>query len=703
MVTPTAAKSESLNEIFVRRANKVVLTAPASDRPADPIYLISFVKNLESLGYVASQELIDACAPLNLEQLVAVNEDILKAISRARGAHQLFQPLYPDFPRQVMDMNEARLRFNALLHYLTDGLFRPNTKKQARPPLNEDSKLTVLNLGTQDEFNKIFTRLASSNTSISEQDKADVSWFVERYKDDIVRLLPAVMPNKEVNAFVCARLLEHTNETKKLVPDLCKTATDILRVAVALSGGDVSLAEPTKFRQFKRPERKLLLQTLDARQGITEDMLRWQGRWIRLGERLHPGEFKKRYPNAAQAFDTIRNDLPCETFNVKIESALQTKNIAEILDLVKSRPGDFARKLDHIVRLDGDAAPVVLETFSEVATKVSTPVLLQVRQHFLGRKTHQEIRVFLPKGEVAKAQAIANTLPELPADICDRITAICDKTLSARFAKLPPLGKCYLDPELKNFLVPFSQRSASRSLRTAARGSRLKLPDSDTIRFFLWWKNGRCRTDIDLSAVMFDKDFCFITAVTYYNLKDFGGHHSGDIVDAPHGASEFIDISRKICLERGVRFIVMSVNSYTAQAFCELPECFAGWMGRSKPDSGEVYEPRTVQDKLDLSGKTQISIPAVFDLETGQVIWADMALTKWPYWYNTVAANLWGIQLTLKSMLELNKPNLYDLLKLHIEARGQLVDDENLAETVFSVTAGTPFDLSKIAGEFLQG
>jgi hypothetical protein len=32
--------------------------------------------------------------------------------------------------------------------------------------------------------------------------------------------------------------------------------------------------------------------------------------------------------------------------------------------------------------------------------------------------------------------------------------------------------------------------------------------------------------------------------LAYYNLKNFGAHHSGDIVDAPKGAAEFIDIAR---------------------------------------------------------------------------------------------------------------------------------------------------------------
>lgn len=702
MVIETKSEIKSANEIFVRRMQKMLVKPSASGVPAGKPYVASFARNLESVGCEPSQELIEACSALTLNDLTALNNDVLYALRKARGAHQQFKPMYPNFPRQVMNMSEGRLYFNALIHYLSGGRWFPESEALLRPPLEEGTRLQVINLGKIEEFEKIFTRLASSNTSLSQQDLDDLTWFVANYGDDIARLLPRSVPNREVRAVLCARLIEFTSSARDRVSVLCDTATDVLRLAVALSGGDVSLAEPVKFRQFKRSERRLLLESLESQNNLVEDMLRWEGRWIRLGERLHPGEFKKRYPRSAEAFNVLRNNLPATTFNRRLEAAFAGKDVPEILSLLKARPGDFARRLDHTLRLAGaDTSPVV-ELFSSVSERVSTPVLLQVMHHFAVRNLKADLRIFLPKGQIAKAQAVPNNLPELDQSVCDSVANVCSKTLRGRFAKLAPLGKSFVDPELKNFMVPFSQRSASKSLRTAARGSRLALPKADTLRFFIWWRNGRQRTDLDLSAVMFDKDFCYISAVTFYNLKNFGGHHSGDIVDAPNGASEFIDVSRARCMERGVRYIVMTINSYTAQPYCDLPECFAGWMGRVKPDSGEIYEPTTVQDKLDVSANAKIAVPAIFDLQEKQVIWADMSLTRWPFWFNTVAANLWGIQLTMRSLVELSKPNLYELLKLHAEARGELVANKKGADTVFSVDNGTPFDPAKIASEYLQ-
>ena len=214
---------------------------------------------------------------------------------------------------------------------------------------------------------------------------------------------------------------------------------------------------------------------------------------------------------------------------------------------------------------------------------------------------------------------------------------------------------CYLDLRLKNYLVPFSQRSASKSLRTLVRGSRVPLPDCTTLRLFVWWKNGRSRVDIDLSAAMYDADYKYIDTLAYYNLKNFGAHHSGDIVDAPKGAAEFIDIDLSCCMARRVRYVVMCLNSYTEQPYCDLPECFAGWMARQRPNSGEAFEPKTVVDKVDVASDTRFCLPAVFDLVSHEVIWADIALATNPRFANNVHNHLSGVSLMLRTITQLEE------------------------------------------------
>jgi hypothetical protein len=698
-VDTTTDNSEQVKTLLVRRVRKVLIK-PTADEPADEAVFAAFIENLNSVGYEPTPALADQCAKLSLKDFEKLHTWLMPALKELRG-HKPFNPMYPNFPRQVMDASKAALFLNAFRHYITSGRWLPSVQKKEREQLDERGNLLTLDICDENETEKIFKNLLSSNSSISQQDKDDLRSLVHHFDQRIFELVPDKIPNREVKSFFLGLILAKGEQATSLAKQLCNTATDVLRLAVAMSDGDVSLAAPCKFRSFKRGERRALLNLLEKQKNIQEDMLRWKERWKRLGERLHPSEMQKTHPTLALAFTVLRNDLPIARFNSKIEAALIEKDSDKIIELLRTRPGDFARRLDHVLRSNFTKQDQISSAFTEVAAAVSTPVLLQVMHHFQNRPKTGELRVFLPKSEVGKARVLPSRLPEISATTCDTIAAACQSSLLARFAKLPPLGKCYIEPALQKFAVPGSQRSAAKALRTIARGSRLPLPKADTLRFFIWWKNGNSRTDLDLSAALFKSDFSYIDVVSYYNLKNFGGHHSGDIVDAPSGASEFIDISKSRCRERDVRYIVMCVNSFTRQPYCDLPECFAGWMARKEPDSGEIYEPRTVFDRLDLAANSKIAMPAIFDIEANEMLWLDLSLKGVPHWSNNVANNLHNIQLLMKAFNERKWFNLYDLLQLHAKARGQIVEVESDAETVFSVANETPFHLDRIASEFL--
>ena len=655
-------------------------------------------KNLESLGFGLTEALATHLQTLPLDRLVTLYKSLVKDLRELVGAHREFRPLYPGFPEQVMSLSEAELYLNALLHYAVG--VRPPATGEPRPALTDQPPLRVIELGTREDFEQIFVQLLRSRTSLSAQDKQDITWFVAQYRDDIVRLLPDDVPMKENIAVVGAELIRHASAGKNWLDARMKTATDVLRLAVALSGGDVSLAEPVKFAKFRRAERKLLLGWVERTENPTEDMLRWKERWKRLGERLHPGEYAAEFPQSFAAFDVLRNDRHFETFNAQVERRLSSRDTAGALSVLIHRPGTLARRLDHLLRTSNEPAAVLAE-FAKVVDQVSTRVLLQMLAHFRHRAEPRTLRTFFPKGDVAKVYGTPDRLPRLSAETVETAVALLRRVLVERFSSRPRLGRCYLDPRLKDYLVPFSQRSASKALRTLVRGSRLPMPGTGVVRFFLWWKNGSSRTDIDLSAVLFGPDYRYIDALSYYNLKNFGGHHSGDIVAAPRGAAEFIDIDVNRTINAGVRFVVMALNSFTEQPYCDLPECFAGWMGRREANSGEVFEPRTVEDKVDLAANTRICIPAVFDLVQRQVLWADVALRSQPRW-NNVRNNLSGVSLLLRTLTTLDKMNLHELFSLHIEARGESVSDPGSADVVFAGDQGiTPFDLTRIAADFL--
>ena len=177
--------------------------------------------------------------------------------------------------------------------------------------------------------------------------------------------------------------------------------------------------------------------------------------------------------------------------------------------------------------------------------------------------------------------------------------------------------------------------------------------------------------------------------------------HSGDVRSAPKGASEYIDMSINNLIANDVKYVSFVINSFSEELFSELPECFAGFMSREDIKSGEVYEPKTVINKSDIASNSYQVIPMILDVENREMIWADLTVTKMSQ-INNVATNKSALLYNLKSIVNTEKPNLYDLILLNVLGRGEVVTDKEDADIVFSVDEGiTPYDTDIIIGEYL--
>ncbi|MBD8091158.1 TerD family protein [Pseudomonas fluorescens] len=687
-------------DLFLRRRSKVYI--PIGTGGATRAQVASAVREVAAFRCVLSEPLIEQIGTLSATELKRWLREIIGVLRRATGAHVHHRPFYPDFPEQVMTASEAQLYLNAVIHYLT--LWRLPPTEHARPAMLEGNFISrVIEPGSISEFESLLEPLVSSRTSLSEEETADVLWFIRKYKSDTFRLLPEAIPFREIRAQVGSALILHVAGDARVDAFLernVETATDVLRLAVALNRGDVSLTTAlTRFKAMKRSIRRVLLRLLNRIPNAAEDVMRHAERWKRLAEVLHPGDYADKYPRALAAITAARrNDAP-ESFGSRVETLLAQRHIATLTPLLQSRPGEFARRLDATLRRAAETESV-LDAFEAVATQVSSPLLLQLLAQVRAPRP-LPLRAFTPKGSFAKVYGIKDRRELLTPDVLERTARICEDALVKRFASLPPLGRCFIDPALREYRVPLAQRASSKSLRTLVRGSRLPMPDTRFIRLFLWWKNGLGRTDIDLSAAFFDAKFVFMETVAYYNLRGYGGYHSGDIVDAPDGASEFIDLDLDALVEKGIRYVVTSINSYTEQPYCDLPECFAGWMARADTASGEVFEPRSVFDRIDIASNTRICLPFVMDLQERRMIWADLGLTSSPWW-NNVENNLSGVSLMLRALVHTPRPDMETLFDLHVRARGERVTSPQKAQSVFAPDQGiTPFDTDLIRSQFL--
>src|ERR1700682_3459896 len=131
----------------------------------------------------------------------------------------------------------------------------------------------------------------------------------------------------------------------------------------------------------------------------------------------------------------------------------------------------------------------------------------------------------------------------------------------------------------------------------------------------------------------------------------------------------------------------------------QVPECFAGWMLRDKPQSGEVFEPKTVVDRLDITSPSRMVVPFIIDLQERRMIWVDSEVSGVQRWGSNVLNQKSKIVIVGKAFTKIKKPTLYDLFLLHGQGRGRLVKTPDKADTVFSVKTGSQFDFAKIGSD----
>ena len=710
-----------MNEILLRRKNKVIVER-GNKINSNNQYIVTIMKNVEALGYTFSKELFEVLQTLSKEELQKFYLELIPMLKKLVGADVVYKPMYPNFPDSVMEADYIELFINAIVHYWSGGTLYPNKEKNERLPLFDETKVKVIDLGCKEDLQNIFNNLCQSKNSISQTDKEDL----ERIFKNMQVTFPDEILLKENVALVGKLYLEnYPLATSKDVQKYFKTATDVLRLITAMSDGDISLATNTKFRSFRRKERRMLLELLQGCVAIEEDLLRYKNRWIRIGERLHPSEYSEaQFGKVITAFNKLRNGTKIETCAGKVTKAIPTEDYKSALMLLKKRPGELARKLDQLLRNANDKNSVI-NTFKGVASEVSTPVLLQVKEHFAHRNKKLESRVFFPKGNLARCHCIENTLSDIDEKHCNAIVKICENALIENYKSKGFLGNVYLSDEFKRYIVPFSQRSASKTLKTIVRGSKLPMTENTkAMRAFIWWTNmgeddgehdygyDNGRVDIDLSAAIFDENWNYMEHVSYTNLRSdrYNAYHSGDITNGGSvngdGVCEFLDVDVDSVVKYGARYIVYQVYNYTGQKYSDMPHAMFGWMSREDVKSGEIYEPKTVEQKMDLTSQSTVCIPVIFDCVNREVIWCDMNLSlngcHSNHSGNNVESNLSGVAATCYSIVNMRKPNLYDLVDLHIRARGLRVENKEDADVVFDIDSGiTPFDTEVFMGEYL--
>lgn len=620
-----------INKITLRRNNKIYIpTIENNDKTIDDKTITAFISNLYRLGYVVNKEIIEQLSYTSIDAL----QQVLEAAEYSKGDHFDYEPMYPNFPKQVAEASEIELYLNAMMHYSGDVIgirIMPVYDKFARPDLDKDeAEFIVLGLETEDNLTETTRNIITMSRPFSQTDKEDIIVLKDFVKFNDNQTFKV----KENLVFLTYSFPDNGLEK------YYKTAVDVLRLAAAYSNGDITLATPTKFK-LSRPQRRMILQLLDNVDDV-EGMGAYSEQWKRLARTLHyrSDNNDKKYPTAAINLEKIQTGN-YTTVNSKIEKAVKELDI----ELLEKYPGIYARRILELLRKHPQEKDTILQSFSTIIGKVSVPVLLGLynllRSPGKEELSHRLIRI--KNGEENKTFLLENRLSNND-DLTELSTIILDGIEAQGESK-----KVVFSKDASHYAMPLYTRNISKGSTAIGLGSRLPLDsDKNTIRLFMHWKDFdksidyyNHRVDLDLSAIFLDNNFDFINDIAYYNVRiDDIGYHSGDITSAPEGASEFIDININKALDNGIRYVVPTIYNYTQQPLNNIPESFTGFMMRDKVNNGEIFEPSTIKHSYDLNNGATNNTPYIIDLKNREIVWLDTALKPSSYKNYNVANNI---------------------------------------------------------------
>lgn len=530
------------------------------------------------------------------------------------------------------------------------------------------SKLKELRLFTTSDMERVFTSLLSSATPLDATQKDSLEQLLREFP------LPedAGIAMKETVMLVIKLLVEQGKADEASA--LLKTPTDVLRYLWYEKTGYVQIIEPKtliaharrlyyhmwgpldqstdaakdmKERLMLKYDRKACLRVakwlnaipMTARQAA-ENMNPKRGMWVRMIRALRLGEYsrKKGFDHLAEILDVFyKQDF--STWQGRVDKACQANDADKTLDLLKERPGMFARCLfATMLRFGSDK---VLAAFDETADKLPARLLLSLGNAADQYFNPKEVRMARPITGVPR-QIQPNKLLALYGDddreaMAQAVNDLYKTSMERRFAMQKTEAKTiYIDPSLYHIPVSVGDRTTTiQDTSCALMGTRFPV-EGDAVRLFLHWGKGLHAQplDMDLSArIVLSNNK--VLECAYYSLTCVGATHSGDIRHIPEmvGTAEYIELSLPTLEKAKAKYVMFTCNAYSTGALS--PNLMVGWMDSAYPmkvsdKRGVAYDPSCVQHMVRVSegNLSKGLVFGVLDVAKREIIWLEMPFTS---------------------------------------------------------------------------
>ena len=633
------------NDILIQNGFIDIPMAPHDEFViVNPASFATIVSNLAYYGYVLDRAATEHLAALDKGALATLWQKLQPIFAEITKTNRKIEDavVFKNFPREVLDMDAAERIERQMLIYHGFPYDAVAEEAEPRPPLGDIKRLKVLALAGEDTADRIYANLVSLNnrwndnqtawatTLVGQRNHLDLNDF--GFKENGISLIAKNFETKEVTI---------------------STATDVLRLAAALSDADVSLRTKVKLRSFKRAERRKLLAIMDEAENLGDDLAARPEQFKRLLERLRPGDYS--FENVKAAQDGLYNKT------VKSFAALVDPQdvVAQTLDIVATRPGEFLRRFHHFYDLFGDDA---VEKFVPVMNKLTSRQLVNFRA-YLSTINDRSTLVYAPKGNWSRAQVVPNKKGKFTPDSLAALDGAIGKLLRARLSEAFPEGLA-VDDAVENVKL----QTNDQKLAEYGRGTVFPIPDEiNFIRSASYWQNdSHCWFDNGWN--FFNDDWKSVGVLSWSSQSDVGdaAAFSGDPMNSGTKsgvATQVIDLYIDKLLKRGVRFAVWNILCYSHIKFSDASgEVLALLQTGENAANGSLMEPSRCQMVFPLKSDAMASYVAYVDLKERKIVYMDAPLRAD---VSRAEANNETLEKVMPAYVEYlaSLPTLHDLLR----------------------------------------
>lgn len=628
-----------------------------------------------SVAYAASIELANLGFVIPPADLEGASESVIvDTIAQARkiiGADRDMTPIYPGFPKQVQELSTMTLLIEQILHYWTGGKLLPNYPAIVRegltiPDMLRNARmLRVVNAA--EAARELTAELVSNPVALSVDDKALLRSCITMQKPTLDTVAEAVKNSRNgenVQSFVSAVKEVGSISASDLALAVIPVASNsdvLLRIVLALFTEPTVASSKSATYQFgavaesKRMENytlavytladrnaravKMLNIPRPVRRAIVEKVGRISGGykadalvsrqmlWRRVMTAVHPydfnlSEFQKR------AVDIIHSNVEYKTLNSLIEEALANKDATTAMTLTAThQPGNLLRRLVAILRIVKTAkeAKALAKIVKEVGSNTALSTLVSSYNGVISANDDS--------ARVTRVAGLNNTMvsraavDKIKAEFIELICKALKKAIKVHLASKPaPTSPVAV---VSSMAVPLVRRDASTADRQMDRGSEFAVAgEGDTLRIFGHWRNTQTESGyMDIGLVLLDEKFSHLAVLTWDSWSSHRsiGTYSGDkLVEPGDSAAEYFDLELAKVKEKypTAIYAAMTIQSYSGWPTSSV-DMIAGAMLRSKPESGEVFDARSVATAFKPSTDSLQSVPLAVDLRNGKLIWID--------------------------------------------------------------------------------